>query len=306
MKTVQIVHNPTAGSGEHSKEELIQIVEASGYRAHYISTDYIFWKKQLKTKDNAAILLAGGDGTVRKLAKNLLNKKYFSRPIPIHLLPLGTANNISKVLNIAQDKEQHKVDLDRRITKFNYGKIKGTAKKDFFLESFGFGIFPKLISEMKKRKTPDDPEKKLKQTLKVLLEVVKNYKPKKAKIKANGFKTEGSFLLVEVMNIELIGPNFKLAPGAHPGDDHFDLVLIPEEKREELELYINKIMQNEACEADLENIVTVLPVQKASLKWSGSRLHIDDNLVSDYFGRKFKVKLAPEHLGFFTDVPDNS
>ncbi|MDT0687421.1 diacylglycerol/lipid kinase family protein [Autumnicola psychrophila] len=306
MKTIHIVHNPTAGSGNHSKEELIQLVERSGYRAEYISTDNIFWNKQLKTEDADAILLAGGDGTVKKLAKTLIEKKHSPSQIPIHIMPLGTANNISKELNIAQDKEQHEINLDGRTTRFSYGKIKSTEKKDFFLESFGFGIFPKLISEMKKKDSPDDPEKKLKQTLEVLLEIVKKYKPKKGKIKTSGFEIKGKFLLVEVMNIKLIGPNFALAPNAHPADDHFDLVLIPKEKREELETYIIKLLKNEARKEDLEKIVTVLPVQKVNLNWSGSRLHIDDNLISDYLGRKYEIQLAPEYFKFFTDVPNES
>ncbi|MDT0647949.1 diacylglycerol kinase family protein [Zunongwangia sp. F260] len=305
MKMVQIVHNPTAGSGEHNKEELIEIIEASGYRAQYVSTDYVFWKKQLDLQETDAILLAGGDGTVRKLAKNLI-KKDPSHMVPLHLMPLGTANNISKVLNVAQNKEHHEIDLNRKTTNFSYGKIKSTVKKDFFLESFGFGIFPKLISEMKKRDSPDDPDEKLKQTLQVLLEILKSYKPKKAKIKTSGFKIKGVFLLVEIMNIKLIGPNFTLAPNAHPADDHFDLVLIPEEKRKDLEGYIRKLIENKACHADLEKIVTVLPVQKANLKCSGSRVHVDDTLISDYFGSKFKIKLASDHLRFFTDVPEKS
>ncbi|WP_373057613.1 diacylglycerol kinase family protein [Zunongwangia sp. H14] len=302
MKTIQIVHNPTAGNGRHTKEELIDIVTASGYKAEYISTNYLFWKKHFNAAGAEAILVAGGDGTVRKLAKNLLNKKERARPLPIHLIPLGTANNISKVLNIAQHKESHKIDLDRNPSRFSYGKIKSLGNKDFFLESFGFGIFPKLIAEMKKRKTPDDPEEKLNKTLEVLLEIVKSYKPKKAKIETDGATIKGSFLLVELMNVKLIGPNFLLAPSAVPSDKHFDLVLIPEEKRKELESHIGNLIKDKAQEQDLEKLVTIIPVQKAKMKWSGSHIHIDDNLKRNYFRKNFKIKLAEDYLEFFTDI----
>ncbi|MDT0642652.1 diacylglycerol kinase family protein [Zunongwangia sp. F363] len=304
MKTILIVHNPTAGNGRHDKEELIQIVKDSGYNAEYISTNYLFWKKHFKPEGADALLLAGGDGTVRKLAKNLINKKDLPKPPPIHLIPLGTANNISKVLNVVQQKESHKIELNGKSSRFSYGKIKSAGKKDFFLESFGFGIFPKLISEMKKRSTPDDPEEKLRATLKVLLEIVRNYKPKKAKIETGGITIKGAFFLVELMNIKLIGPNFSLAPNAIPADEHFELVLIPEEKRKELEVYISNLIKNQASEEDLEKLVTIIPVKKAKMKWSGSRAHIDDNLITDYFGKKFKIKLADDYLEFFTDIQD--
>ncbi|MDT0677262.1 diacylglycerol/lipid kinase family protein [Autumnicola musiva] len=306
MKTIQIVHNPTAGDGSHDKEELIKIVEDSGYKADYISTNYVFWKKHFKPQDAAAILLAGGDGTVRKLAKNLIAIKDLPKPLPIHLIPLGTANNISKVLRVPQNKEQHKINLERKFTTFSYGKIKSTGKKDFFLESFGFGIFPKLIAEMKKLETPDNPKEELQKTLEVLLEIVKGYKAKNAKIKTGGITIKGSFLLVELMNIKLIGPNFKLAPAAHPGDDHFELVLIPEEKRKALEVYLSKLITNQATDEDLNKLVTVLPVQKVKMKWSGSQAHVDDVLISNFFGKKFKIKLAADHLQFFTDIPEDS
>ena len=53
------------------------------------------WKKVLK-KPCDIVAVAGGDGTVGKVARELIEKR-----IPIAVLPLGTANNIAKSLGIA-------------------------------------------------------------------------------------------------------------------------------------------------------------------------------------------------------------
>ncbi len=46
------------------------------------------------------IVAAGGDGTIRKITKELLDRKLSEKTWPIALLPLGTANNIAQTLEI--------------------------------------------------------------------------------------------------------------------------------------------------------------------------------------------------------------
>lgn len=297
MKIAQIIHNPTSGNAEHSKKELVKMVEKTGYEVNYISTDDEGWEK-FDQNNLDLIFVAGGDGTVRKLAAVLLKNNVLDKQIPIHLLPLGTANNIAKSLGIPTDKDWNiKTSAEGKIKKFSCGRITGLQDEEFFLESVGFGIFPELLSEMENNKIEDEtPSEELKRTLKVLLKIVKEHKAQKAKIKVDGITIKGSFLLVELMNIKFIGPNLELAPNAQPADNFLDLVLIPEKNRAELELYLNKMIKEKPEVSDLQKFVKILRVQKAKMKWKGSKAHVDDNLINDYSGKKFKVEVNPGAL----------
>src|SRR5687768_16389172 len=99
MKLVHLFHNPGAGNEEHSREELTSLLEANGYECNYISTKEKGWKR---FNDKAGIVvIAGGDGTIRKVVKELLRIQPLPKPVFIGILPLGTANNIAKSLGIS-------------------------------------------------------------------------------------------------------------------------------------------------------------------------------------------------------------
>jgi len=295
MNLIQIIHNPTAGEGQHSREQLIEMVTASGHGYHYASTDDSGWKDFHLNKIDA-YLVAGGDGTVRKLAMVLLANKLLQQK-PIFLLPLGTANNIAETLS---SEPYTKLDLSGRNKKYDCGRIDGLGSEEYFIESLGFGIFPELIAEMEKEKLKGaSPEEEMDRTLEVLLEIAKNFKAKKAKIKVHGIKIKGSFLLVELLNIQHIGPNLMLAPDADPGDAYFELVLIPEDGREDLVNYIENIIQGKAGHVDPNRFISTLKVKKVKMKWKGSEIHVDDDIVKSYSGKSFTTEVIPGALEFF-------
>src|SRR5689334_5300318 len=97
MKVINLLHNPTAGNEDHSKEELISLLEENGYDCRYSSM-----KKDWKRLDEQVdfIVAAGGDGTIRKITKELLERKLSEKIWPIAPLPLGTANNVAQTLGI--------------------------------------------------------------------------------------------------------------------------------------------------------------------------------------------------------------
>src|ERR1051325_5153423 len=98
MKKVKLLHNPTAGDEEHSKKELVALIKSNGYDCKYSSTKDKDWAEFEEDLD--FLIAAGGDGTIRKITKELLNRKKLEKILPIAPLPLGTANNIAKTLNI--------------------------------------------------------------------------------------------------------------------------------------------------------------------------------------------------------------
>ena len=294
----QIIHNPTAGDGKHKKEDLIHRVSSEVGEVRYVSTDNPFWNKFAKNHSDV-IFLGGGDGTVHKLAKALLDGDPLNQRTPIQLLPLGTANNIARTLKIEKGADENFDLVHKKHTKVDVGRVKGLREETFFLESAGFGIFPRLVSEMKNREMGDDSlSQKLEQSRQVLLEVVENYEAKKAEIEADGEKINGNFLLVELMNIKYIGPNFKIAPKSNPGDGYLDLVLVREEDRGDFKDYVKRVIEGKFNPDGISNFTTVKRVKNATIKWEGKDLHVDDDPVTGYTGERFEVKIEPEAFVF--------
>src|SRR5690554_4953090 len=101
IQTIQIIHNPTAGEANHSKEWLTEMIAKFAAEVRYVSTKDKAWNT-FKFNPKHPIFLAGGDGATRKVIKKLLEANGTSLPSssPIILCPCGKANNIAKSLNI--------------------------------------------------------------------------------------------------------------------------------------------------------------------------------------------------------------
>ena len=81
---ITLIHNPKAGDAEHGKKELMAALAKAGHHATYQSTKKGDYEKALK-KPTDLVLVAGGDGTVTKVAWRLIDTG-----IPLSVLPLGT------------------------------------------------------------------------------------------------------------------------------------------------------------------------------------------------------------------------
>src|SRR5947208_11610265 len=89
---ILLVHNPKAGSKQWSKEQLMKALVRAGHQPIYRSSKKKGWRKGFKAKLDL-VLIAGGDGTVGKVAQKLVRRK-----LPLAILPLGTANNVARTL----------------------------------------------------------------------------------------------------------------------------------------------------------------------------------------------------------------
>ena len=120
MKLVKLLHNPGAGDEEHDEKELVALIEANGFECSYASVKKKVWANFRPEPD--FLVVAGGDGTVRKITKELLEQNLVNKKWPIALLPLGTANNIAKTLGIEGKKE----DI---IQSWHKGKLKRSEER---------------------------------------------------------------------------------------------------------------------------------------------------------------------------------
>ena len=275
FKLVSLVHNPTAGEGDHSKEKLIGLIESHGYRCTYSSSK----NKALKSiaPETEFIVIAGGDGTIRKTIMCLLNKKLkYKRPIA--LLPFGTANNIATSLNIPQDYTKNISSWARYSLKnFDVGQVIGLKKTFYFIESFGFGIFPRLIKVLNEMGTDDiiTPEDEFKMALNTLLDITKNYEPVSFKIEINGQLIEDKAIMIEIMNISHLGPRLKLSKEADSEDGYFDVVIVTKKDRKKMEDYVSKKIELKDPAFPIKPILT----KNIWISWEGNDIHGDDQVI---------------------------
>jgi len=285
---VTLIYNPVAGSDEQlSSNELAGLLRAAGHVVvHQLSHDDS-WDEALK-RPGDIVAIAGGDGTVGKVAKQLLGQA-----APIAVLPLGTANNIATTLGLVNQP------LDRLIAdwaraervRFDVGEARGPWGSTCFIEGFGIGLFSDTMSTLDARDNIDlahldAPEEKITSVLALLKERLPSYQSKKLKLTMDGHDLSGDYILLEALNITHIGPNLQLAPDANTGDGLLDVVLLPKSESDRLKRYLSDCVEGKPSGLSL-------PVRRGrhlQMEWYGFAIHIDDEMWPD---KKFTLPPWP-------------
>lgn len=279
MKQAILLHNPGAGDEDHLKSDLVELIEQEGFTCVYFSVkNGDRWIHQLDQADFAVI--AGGDGTVRGVVKELVKRNALDKKIPVTILPMGTANNLSIALGIDSDLKNinHiKSWKNSMRQRFDVGVVKNADTTDFFLEGAGYGVFPQLIQKMTSvdKSNVQNARDELNLALEVLYEIISTAKAEKYWIKADDKIYEGKCLLLEVMNIQSIGPNLILSPDAVTDDGLFNIVYVDEEQRSDFASYIKKRLNQEEAKFDYKSFKS----NQLTIDCESTFMHIDDELV---------------------------
>jgi diacylglycerol kinase (ATP) len=296
---VTLLHNPSAGEGEYSRAELVRILTAAGHAVTYQSTKERDYEKGLKEPGDV-VVVAGGDGTVRKAAGHLLG-----RNVPLALLPLGTANNIAKALGVEGSVGEVIAGLaSARPRRFDAGLVKGAWGESHFLEAVGLGAFAVTMCLVESRADhregrADHEDFGITRDLRFLNRVLRDLRPQGWHIEVDGQDLSGDYLLCEVMNSPSIGPNLQLAPRADIGDGMFDVVLATERERDSLGAYIAARVAGDDPEPDL-------PTRRGrqiSIIAADAEVHVDDELerpgdAPSAMGGLIQLNLLPGALQF--------
>ena len=225
---VLLIHNPKAGDGKHSKKQLKSLLTKSGHQALYQSTKKPAWEKALK-KPVDLVIAAGGDGTVRKTAWQIMGSG-----IPLAILPLGTANNLARSLGFtgSVDEILQSLHCGKR-RPFDVGIAHSGSQCEYFLEAAGGGLFADYFPVAEaEEKEGAPPEEKLTAQLSLLRELALGYPAHHWKLSVDGEDISGRYILWGAMNIRSAGPGLHLAPKATTHDGLLDFVAVREHERE--------------------------------------------------------------------------
>ena len=294
MTKVKLLHNATAGDEEHSPRDLISIIESKGFHCEYASVKESGWHET--SDDIDFLIIAGGDGTVRKVIDKMLERKLIDKKFPLAILPLGTANNLAKTLQVEMPAEEAVESwLLSRKKPFDVGKVYGLPDKKFFIEGLGYGIFPYLIDRMKSpQMAADTPDQELEIALEELRNIVLSYQPSYCKLEIDGANCSGEYLMVEVMNIRSIGPNLILGPDVKVDDGEFDVVLVTEEHRQALLNYISNKLLGKEEKLELQ----IIKGRNITIEWHGTHGHVDDESIKIKKPQEIKIEIQKGLIDF--------
>ena len=271
---VTVVHNPRSGTGGPGRDRLVRLLADEGFAVTYAGTGDQGWEHVLDDPGDL-VLVAGGDGTVGHVAERLVG-----RGVPLAILPVGTANNIAKSLELVPALESVVGGLRRAPRRrFDAGTVRGRWGVRHFLEGVGLGLFARTMCLVDRRAEagriePAEGEAAFTRDLRYLARVLDRLRPQHWHIEADGNDRSGEYLLCEVMNIRSVGPNLVLAPAADSGDGWLDLVLARPEDRHQLQGYVAGRIAGREVSLELP----VERVRHVRIVAGGEEIQVDDEI----------------------------
>lgn len=236
---VSLLHNSHSGSKDHTADEVAHTIRSRGHEVVGVAHSLDELVTGLKRDETELIAIAGGDGTVSRTACALAGSH-----IPLAILPHGTANNTARSLGVTGSVPQIIDDWQRsRAVPFDLLDASADGHTTRLAEAIGWGVFPRVIAEAKRREEhasrsktagPDDAVRSLDDERALFREVVERARPQPYEVEIDGVNYSGDYLLVEISNVRFIGPQLLLAPESSTKDGLVEVTLWGSAEREHL------------------------------------------------------------------------
>lgn len=271
MKKVRFIYNPY--SGENSIiSELDSVI-----RMHQeVNLTVVPYRIQMGRPLSEAldivddtyeyILVAGGDGTVDSVVNAMKERNI---DIPIGILPVGTANDFGKFINMPSDiQEACKQILDSKPVPVDVGKI----NDKYFVNVASTGLFTDVSQKT---------DVNLKNTIGKLayylkgLEELPNFRNLKIKLTSKERSYNGDMYLILIFNGKTAG-NFNLATQAEVDDGKLDVIIFKAVAIIELIPLFIKILKGEHLDSD----------KVVYFKTDDLYIESDEDIVTDIDGEK--------------------
>lgn len=145
MKKAMLIINPTSG-GEKALDYKEKLENKAKEYFEYVETkitekakDATAFAEEASKGNYEAVIVFGGDGTVNEVISGIAEKDYIPK---LGIIPGGTGNLITKLLEISQDIDEAIDQLDfNKTNAINIGK----ANKSYFGYIFSVGSLPEAI-----------------------------------------------------------------------------------------------------------------------------------------------------------------
>jgi diacylglycerol kinase (ATP) len=219
---VKVIINPASGkkggitTNAAGTDEVRRVLEANGINADIAETEYPDHATKLAkeaVRDGYDVVIAcGGDGTVSEVARALIA----SKKTTLGILPLGSANNVARMMHVP-------FDLEEAAKLLRLGEVRnvdvGRCNDEYFLETAGIGLDAALFPIM--NKVDKGEYIRIWDALKTLF----RFRPRSVTLVVDGRAIRVRALVVLVANGPYWGYSVPLAPEAKVDDHLFDVVV---------------------------------------------------------------------------------
>ena len=245
MKKVRFIYNPYSGENNIINEldnviKLHQEVELTVVPYRIQKGKDLAEALDIIDETYSYILIAGGDGTVDSLV-NAMEQKNVN--IPIGILPVGTANDFGKFINMPTDiQEACKQILNSKPVAVDVGKI----NDKYFINVASTGLFTDISQKI---------DENLKNTIGKLayylkgIEELPNFRRLKVKLLSKECNYEGERYLLLVFNGKTAG-NLNLATEAEITDGKLDVIMFKAIQIMELLPLFIKLLKGDHLDSD--------------------------------------------------------
>ncbi len=245
MKKVRFIYNPY--SGENSIINQLDKVIRLHQKVNLTIVPYRIQRGKdlgealdIIDETYSYILVAGGDGTVDSVVNAMKSRNI---NIPIGVLPVGTANDFGKLINMPNDiQEACKQILESKPVAVDVGKI----NDKYFINVASSGLFTDVSQKT---------DVNLKNTIGKLayylkgLEELPNFRKLKIKLSSKECSYDGEMYLLLVFNGRTAG-NFNLATEAEIIDGKLDVIVFKAVPIIELLPLFIKLLKGEHLDSD--------------------------------------------------------
>ena len=178
------------------------------------------------------IVAVGGDGTVHHVVQHLIGTS-----LRLGILPLGTANNFARGLDIPGDLEGAFRTLARGQERvIDVGRI----KNEYFIEAVGVGLFADSLLAMGGEEAH---RHEIGRIFRITVPLLWNPRARRLSLILDGLAQEEEAILVTVSNSRYLGENWPMAPDASLDDGLFDVVMVGAMSRWELMRFCLSLMR---------------------------------------------------------------
>lgn len=273
--TVTLLFHPGAGEGAWTGGHIMEELRKAGYDPVLVEMSEAGWEEALDGTDEL-VVVAGGDGTIAGAVTRLGH-----RNVPIALLPTGSGNNIARSLGVHGSLD----DIIPRLPRAKRGPLRlcratGQWGERLFVESIGLGAIAHAVKELQDEKL--DGEEKLLRGRISLIAAVEAQEPLAVSIQVDGERIGGNFLIVEGMNLPMIGPNLRLVPDTALKGDSLSIALLPVDDRAALVAWlaagavgVSPLRQVQGRRIVFEGEPQPLRFDDKTREWDGSTVRLE-------------------------------
>lgn len=274
-----VVYNPKAGARGWSKGAVHERLRAAGHVPVMVSTRSD-WRSALEEPADA-VVAAGGDGTVHKVARALA-----STGRSLAILPLGTANNVARSFGHVPGSDPfarvHDWGEEERTLRIECARCGADSLP--FLEVMGTGAFGRLLARDDGKKLPVPLATLMRARRQLLTEVMEGH-PFEARAVVDGRTLDGRFVMLACLRLASFGPAIRLAPGQRPDAEALTVIGVRNDQREAFAWWLA------TGEGEVEDYL--LGVGRRIELVAPGPVHADDRLFEDRGEEPLRVTVEP-------------